>query len=96
MTPISFLRQLYSLDALDARFSAASSRTPPKHDDNETRKNERSDRQVSTEDNGPSRWNTTEFYFYGVVFLVCVPQMYWAVVQVSQRKIIYMLVGGVG
>jgi protein-cysteine N-palmitoyltransferase HHAT len=87
MTLLSFFRELYSLDTLDTRFST-SSRTPPKIDDSEPRKPGTKDLRASNEPSssaGPSKWNTPEFYFYGLVFMICVPQMYWAVVQVSQR-----------
>lgn len=88
MTVLSFLRQLYSLDTLDTRFSV-SSRTPPKVDDSEPVKPGQKDVKSTTSlpaGASPSKWNTAEFYLYGLVFVVCVPQMYWAVVQVSQRE----------
>ena len=87
MTLVSFFRELYSLETLDTRFGA-SSRTPQKVDDSEPRKPGGKDVRETTglpQGAATSKWNTPEFYFYGLVFLVCVPQMYWAVVQVSQR-----------
>lgn len=87
MTLLSFFRELYSLETLDTRFGG-SSRTPPKVDDSAPRKPSGKDVREPTDlpqGASTSKWNTPEFYFYGLVFLVCVPQMYWAVVQVSQR-----------
>lgn len=87
MTILSFFRELYALDTLDTRFRT-SSRTPLKTDDSEPRKPSRKDARDLTEnpqEHTPAKWNTPEFYLYAFVFVFCVPQMYWAVVQVSQR-----------
>jgi protein-cysteine N-palmitoyltransferase HHAT len=92
MTVLSLLRQLYSLDTLDTRFSAPPP-TPLKSDGIEPRAPGRTDSKEGAEGASPPRWNTPEFYLYGLVFLVCVPQMYWAVVQVSQRKRVYQQAG---
>lgn len=84
-TIVSFFRELYSLDTLDSRFTNAPSIPPRTAKDGQSSATER-DRKNVPADISPPRWRTTEFYFYGLVFLFCVPQMYWAVVQVSQRK----------
>lgn len=89
MTPIAFLQQLYSLDTLDTRFTT-SARTPLKaanEDPARTVKPE-VEKLLTTLPTGasPSRWRTPEFYVYAVVFVVCVPQMFKAVVDVSQCK----------
>ena len=87
MTVLSLVRELYSLDTLDTRFTT-SSRTPPKATRDEVREVSVQKGDESTNlPQGASRpkWNTVEFYFYGLVFLVCVPQMYKAVVDISQR-----------
>jgi hypothetical protein len=86
MTVLSFLRELYSLDTLDTRFTHSS--TPPKPVNEHAPKQGARDGKTQTQptDASPPRWRTPEFYVYLVVFLVCVPQMYWAVVSVSQRR----------
>jgi protein-cysteine N-palmitoyltransferase HHAT len=89
MTPITFLRQLYSLDTLDTRF-ASSGHTPLKAADEDPaqalKPQEEKSRVVLPAGASPSRWRTPEFYFYALVFIVVVPQMFKAVVDVSQRK----------
>ncbi|KIV90574.1 hypothetical protein PV10_07862 [Exophiala mesophila] len=80
---VSFLRELYSLDTLDTRFTNSPSIPPRTAKGSQSSSTER-DRKNVPADVSPSRWRTPEFYFYGLVFLFCVPQMYWAVVQVSQ------------
>jgi hypothetical protein len=84
MTPISFLRQLYSLDTLDTRFTTLA-RTPLKVDPAQDIKLQ-DEKPPATLPPGasPSRWRTPEFYFYALVHLVVVPQMFKAVVDVSQ------------
>jgi protein-cysteine N-palmitoyltransferase HHAT len=86
MSPLSFVRELYALDTLDTRFTTSSS-TPLKRanatDGNQTSTGTKDGKQAVT-DALPPRWQTLEFYIYLVVFLFCVPQMYWAVVSVSQ------------
>ena len=89
MTPISFLRQLYSLDTLDTRFTT-SARTPVKVADADpaqaTKPQDDKTSAPSPAGASPSRWRTPEFYFYALVFIVVVPQMFKAVVDVSQRE----------
>lgn len=89
MTPLSYFRQLYSLDTLDTRFTTTA-QSKNKATQEDPAKSTRKDGTPSTsipEGASPSRWNTIEFYIYGLVFLFCVPQMYWTVVQVSQRTV---------
>lgn len=38
---------------------------------------------------GPPRWKTTEFYVYGVVFLVTVPCMFKAAMDASRGKFFF-------
>lgn len=83
MTIPSFFRELYSLDTLDTRFTNSSS-TPLKAVNNAPKAGERAGKSTPVAVS-PPRWRTPEFYFYALVFLVCVPQMYWAVASVSQR-----------
>ncbi|EXJ64095.1 hypothetical protein A1O7_00431 [Cladophialophora yegresii CBS 114405] len=84
MTILTFVRELYSLDTLDTRFTPSS--TPQKSVNEDSSKHGTRDGKAQTQpaEASPPRWRTPEFYLYLVVFLVCVPQMYWAVVSVSQ------------
>ena len=84
----SFFRDLYSLDTLDTRFTT-SAKTPGKI------ANEDSAKKIASENKdvaqlppgaSPPRWYTPEFYIYALIFVVCVPLMYKAVWDVSQRK----------
>ena len=89
MNPISFLRQLYSLDTLDTRFTT-SIRTPLKVADADPAQalkpeDEKTSAPLPTGASS-SRWKTPEFYFYALVFILVVPQMFKAVVDVSQRE----------
>jgi hypothetical protein len=87
MTPLSFLQQLYSLDTLDARFTTLA-RTPLKAANADPAQDIKlqDEKPPATLPPGasPSRWRTPEFYFYALVHLVVVPQMFKAVVDVSQ------------
>ncbi|EXJ72636.1 uncharacterized protein A1O5_03782 [Cladophialophora psammophila CBS 110553] len=83
MTILSFFRDLYSLDTLDTRFTNSFS-TPLKSVNEGSSKPTVRDGKTQPADAPRPRWGTTEFYVYLVVFLFCVPQMYWAVVSVSQ------------
>jgi protein-cysteine N-palmitoyltransferase HHAT len=89
MTPIAFLRQLYSLDTLDTRFtSSAQTRLKAASEDPAQAAKPQGEKSPAELPAGasPSRWRTPEFYFYALVFIVSVPQMFKAVVDVSQRK----------
>ncbi len=86
MTAISFLRQLYSLDTLDTRFTT-SLRTPFKAANADPAQAPGLQKDVSQQlpaGASPSRWRTPEFYFYALVHLVAVPLMFKAVVDVSK------------
>ncbi|KAK5216713.1 glycerol transporter [Exophiala xenobiotica] len=85
MTVASFFRELYSLNTLDTRFTNSSS-TPLRTVNETTSKPAERDGKATPADVSPPRWWTPEFYFYVLVFLFCVPQMYWAVVEVSQPE----------
>ena len=90
MLILSTLRQAYTLDTLDTRFTTSSA-TPLKsvNDASVTKTKEEIDQKVSLPlGAAPSRWNTWEFYFYGLVFAICIPLMYLAVWEVSQRMLI--------
>lgn len=93
MSAFDLFRNLYSLDTLDTRFTTSS--TTPLRDVLSPTGKEPSDNAIkslrgSEDRKGPpdvplSRWNTTEFYIYYLVFIICVPQMFKAVIDVSQR-----------
>lgn len=86
MTIVSFFRDLYSLDTLDTRFTT-SLQTPLKIAADESAKTTTQEGDKSSKaptGTSPPRWRTPEFFIYFLVFAVCVPQMYLAVVQVSQ------------
>ncbi|KAF2459504.1 glycerol:H+ symporter [Lineolata rhizophorae] len=92
-----YLRRLYSLDTLDTRFTI-SANTPPRDTAIELRQDparpspRESGQDATSAQNGlsqgaqPSKWNTWEFYFYYVVFIVAVPNMFKAVYDVSQES----------
>lgn len=92
MTWLEQLRQLYSLDTLDTRFTISST-TPPRdalelHDrstrrpNNETRE-EGAKAQIKARAQ-PSLWGTPEYIVYIVVILVCIPLMFKSVYDVSK------------
>ncbi|TKA75039.1 hypothetical protein B0A49_02186 [Cryomyces minteri] len=89
---LHYLRRLYSLDTLDTRFTT-SSRTPPAPIDPARAPSGEVGQTVSRQ-NGrspvsgaqPSKWATPEFYFYYLIFLVCVPLMFKAVYDVSKES----------
>ena len=89
MSPIVFLRQLYSLDTLDTRFTT-SVRTPLKAANGDPAQpvKPEAEKLTTTLPAGasPSRWRTTEYYVYAVVFIVALPLMFKAVVDVSDCK----------
>lgn len=89
---IPFLRRAYHLDTLDTRFTNSSS-VPY-----QTVIDARSD-PVSTEESAnkararsqPSKWNTPEFYFYYLIFILAVPYMFWVPYEVSRRMSLVFL-----
>ena len=86
MTIVSFFRDLYSLDTLDTRFTA-SSQTPLNiaADESATTTAQQGNKSSKAlTGTSPPQWRTPEYLLYILVIAVCVPQMYLAVVQVSQ------------
>lgn len=85
MSPLSFLRSVYTLDTLDTRFTTASS-TPYKtvidsrgeEDVRDAQKEKIASRAP------PSKWNTPEFYLYLAVVFICVPLIIWIPYTVSR------------
>ena len=45
------------------------------------------------EEEGPPRWNTHEFWFYGFVFVTVVPLMFWCAFDVSRGFVYKICVG---
>lgn len=87
MTPYTLLKEVYSLDTLDTRLTT-SSKTPAKEANDISAKTAGKDGRAGTDippGASPSKYNTLEFYVYALVFVVCVPLMYKAVWDVSQR-----------
>ncbi|KAH0558425.1 hypothetical protein GP486_004915 [Trichoglossum hirsutum] len=85
------LRRLYSLDTLDTRFTTASSIPPkPLEPQREDRTNLEDSVGKGARNVGdglpPSRWGTLEFYVYYIVFIICVPLMFKAAIEVSQGQ----------
>ncbi|RDW75975.1 hypothetical protein BP5796_06796 [Coleophoma crateriformis] len=99
MSIFSYIRSIYALDTIDTRFTSSSS-TPYKDIVDAradpaaaSRAAKRDDSipgvGVRTDSSGrpiaqPSKWNTPEFYFYYLVFLVVVPYMFWIAYDVSR------------
>jgi protein-cysteine N-palmitoyltransferase HHAT len=98
MDILHYFGKLYSLNTLDTRFTVSST-TPPRDTTAESaapaeRNAKEIDRNLGRENSRsvqlkvqaqPSKWNTWEFYIYYVIFIVTVPQMFKAVVDVSRR-----------
>lgn len=87
MTIYQLFKEIYSLDTLDTRLTT-SPKTPAKEANQLSAKTAGKDVQSIKElppGASPSKYNTVEFYIYGLVFVVSVPLMYKAVWDVSQR-----------
>ena len=87
MAVLSFFRQLYSLDTLDTRFTTSATTPLKVASEDSLKKTDSTEGKSKSElpaGASPSRWNTPEFYFYALVFILVVPQMYKAVWDVSQ------------
>ena len=99
MALLYYARRLYSLDTLDTRF-ATPAKTPPSTSYTQidpTKPSSSEDSGAKRRDNGtkattqaegvsPPLWRTPEFYFYYFIFVVCVPLMFKAVYDVSNRE----------
>ncbi|KAJ4365534.1 glycerol transporter [Neocucurbitaria cava] len=91
---LRYFRQLYALDTLDTRFVVPAT-APPKEALEEAKldpagplpvQNGRGKSKDIGDNVQPPRWNTTEFYFYGVVIAVCVVLMFKSVLDVSSES----------
>ena len=79
---MSLFTQLFSLDVLDKRLTTPS-KAPVKAEIDPAKPVPRSQLPDGA---SPSLWNTPEFYFYYLVFIVAVPLMFKSVIDVSRRK----------
>lgn len=88
MSPLHFLRSIYTLDTLDTRFTTSSSTSYKTVIDS---RGEQGVKDAQTEKiasrASPPKWKTREFYFYYLVFIVCVPLMLWIPYTVSRRML---------
>ncbi|ROV94297.1 hypothetical protein VMCG_08667 [Cytospora schulzeri] len=88
MSPLSFLRSIYTLDTLDTRFTTASSTSYKTVIDSRGEHNVRdAQKEKVASQASPSKWKTPEFYFYYLVFFICVPLMLWIPYTVSRRML---------
>ncbi|KAI0392225.1 putative glycerol:H+ symporter [Xylariaceae sp. FL0594] len=87
MGALSFLGKIYDLDTLDTRFTVSSNTPYKAHLDT------RNDAAAASRDRAAkwntsratkSRWNTTEFYLYYLVFIFAVPYMFWVAYNASR------------
>ena len=99
MSIFSYIRSIYALDTIDTRFTSSSA-TPYKTvvdaRPDPTSPHSKKDGPpqgvpVRLDGSGrpiaqPSRWNTPEFYFYYLVFIVVVPYMFYITYDVSRRS----------
>lgn len=88
MGVFSFLKQVYTLDTLDTRFTSSSS--VPYKTVIEARNDPVAQRESAAKAQSraqPSKWNTPEFYLYYAVFIVAVPYMFWIAYDVSRRML---------
>lgn len=97
MTLLQLFWTCYSLETLDTRFTTSSrtlqgsqtdpAKPPPPKEENRNSQVIISQKTASQHtESSPSLWTTPEFLFYYLIFIVCVPLMFKAVYDVSQRK----------
>lgn len=83
---LSVLRKVYDLDTLDTRFTNSTS--VPYKAVIETRNDPTQSKETLNKAHSraqPSKWNTPEFYFYYLMFILAVPYMFWVPYSVSKR-----------
>lgn len=98
MSLFSYVRSVYALDTIDTRFTSSSTTPYKSVIDARLDPAQGSSRPLppqgvpaKLDSNGkpiaqPSKWNTPEFYFYYLVFIVVVPYMFWIAYDVSRRQ----------
>ena len=103
MSLLQCAQKLYSLDTLDPRFTASAkgpaasvpqidpAKPSPKEAGAGVRSRNGGQKAAVSIEASPPLWNTTEFYIYYLVFLICVPLMFKAVYDVSKRTCAHIL-----
>lgn len=88
MSPLSYFRSIYSLDTLDTRFTTSSNTSYRTVIDSRGENGVRDAQKEKVASRAsPSKWKTPEFYFYYLIFLICVPLMCWIPYTVSRRML---------
>lgn len=82
MASLRASQKLFHLETLDLRFTTSSKAPLP----DPVKPDSRAKPDTVTANASPPLWRTPEFYFYYLVFIVCVPLMFHAVYEVSQRQ----------
>lgn len=86
MSPLSFLRSVYTLDTLDTRFTTSSATSYKTVIDSRGEEDIRDAQNEKIRSRAaPSKWNTPEFYLYLAVVFTCVPLMLYIPYTVSRR-----------
>ena len=92
------LRTLYSLNTLDTRLAGdarspvttkqafGDSRSDPARPSPAGGSEQNDEAREKLPEESQSNWNTTEFYVYYAVFVICIPLMLKCVLDISQRK----------
>jgi protein-cysteine N-palmitoyltransferase HHAT len=85
MSALSFLGKIYDLDTLDTRFTVSSNTPYKAHLEARNDAAASKERAAKWNSRTPkSRWNTTEFYLYYLVFVLSVPYMFWVAYDASR------------
>lgn len=85
MSPLSFLRSVYTLDTLDTRFTTSSATSYKTVIDSRGERDVRDAQKEKIISRAPpSKWKTPEFYLYYVVVSICIPLMLWIPYTVSR------------
>lgn len=86
MSPLSFLRSVYTLDTLDTRFTTSSTTSYKTVIDSRGEEDTRDAQKEKIASRAPpSKWNTPEFYLYLAVVFTCLGLMIWIPYTVSRR-----------
>lgn len=89
MSPLSFLRSVFTLDTLDTRFTTSSTTSYKTVIDTRGEEGVRdAQKEKIASRASPSKWNTLEFYLYLAVVFTCIPLMVWVPYTVSRRMLL--------